>query len=140
MPKCDACGNDYDKSFQVIAANKSYTFDSFECAISTLAPTCAHCKVRIVGHGLEKSGHILLQPLRRAGGGDGTARSIIATATCCSLAPSPTKMPAKCVKRSAGPFNHWAWLRPSFVALCRRACAGLICTASYQPIGRVFAS
>ena len=58
MPKCDACGNDYDKSFQVIAANKSYTFDSFECAISTLAPTCAHCKVSIVGHGLEKSGTI----------------------------------------------------------------------------------
>ena len=30
MPKCDACGNDYDKSFQVIAANKSYTFDTKE--------------------------------------------------------------------------------------------------------------
>ena len=56
MPKCDACGNDYDKAFQVIAANKNYTFDSFECAISTLAPACAHCKVRIVGHGLEKPG------------------------------------------------------------------------------------
>jgi hypothetical protein len=56
MPKCDACGNDYDKAFQVTALNKTYTFDSFECAISTLAPTCAHCKVRIVGHGLEKNG------------------------------------------------------------------------------------
>ena len=55
MPKCDACGNDYDKSFQVIAANKSYTFDSFECAISTLAPTCAHCKVRIVGTGWKRA-------------------------------------------------------------------------------------
>src|SRR5690242_14784657 len=56
MPKCDGCGNEYDKSFQVIASNKTYTFDSFECAIHTLAPACTHCGVRIIGHGLEKSG------------------------------------------------------------------------------------
>ena len=58
MPKCDGCGNDYDKSFQVIASNKTYTFDSFECAINQLAPTCAHCGVLIIGHGLEKSGRM----------------------------------------------------------------------------------
>ena len=55
MAKCDACGNDYDKSFQVVAQGKTYTFDSFECAIHRLAPNCAHCGVRIIGHGLEKS-------------------------------------------------------------------------------------
>jgi rRNA maturation protein Nop10 len=55
MAKCDACGNDYDKSFQVVAQGKTFTFDSFECAIHTLAPTCAHCGVRIIGHGLETS-------------------------------------------------------------------------------------
>ena len=55
MAKCDACGNDYDKSFQVVAQGKTYTFDSFECAIHTLAPTCARCGVRIIGHGLETS-------------------------------------------------------------------------------------
>lgn len=38
MTKCDACGNDYDKSFQVVAQGKSHTFDSFECAIHKLAP------------------------------------------------------------------------------------------------------
>lgn len=54
MAKCDACGNDYDKSFQVVAQGKTHTFDSFECAIHTLAPKCAHCGVRIIGHGLEK--------------------------------------------------------------------------------------
>ena len=58
MAKCDACGNDYDKSFQVIAQGTTYTFDSFECAIHTLAPTCAHCEVRIIGHGLEKAGQM----------------------------------------------------------------------------------
>jgi len=30
------------------------TFDSFECAIHALAPTCENCGIRIVGHGLEK--------------------------------------------------------------------------------------
>jgi hypothetical protein len=54
MPRCESCGNDYDKSFQILAGGKSHTFDSFECAIQALAPTCEHCGVRIVGHGLEK--------------------------------------------------------------------------------------
>ncbi len=56
MAQCDICGNDYDKSFQVLKAGKTYTFDSFECAIQKLAPECKHCGVRIVGHGLEKDG------------------------------------------------------------------------------------
>ena len=49
MAKCEACGNDYDKSFQVVMQGKSHVFDSFECAIHALAPTCGHCNVRIVG-------------------------------------------------------------------------------------------
>ena len=56
MPKCDQCGNDYDKAFQVVMRGAMHTFDSFECAIQRLAPTCEHCKVRIIGHGLEASG------------------------------------------------------------------------------------
>lgn len=58
MQKCDACGNEYDKAFQVVAMGKSYTFDSFECAIHMLAPICSHCGVRIIGHGLEKDGRM----------------------------------------------------------------------------------
>lgn len=53
MATCECCGNTYDKSFEVILAGKSHTFDSFECAIQTLAPRCAHCGCRIIGHGLE---------------------------------------------------------------------------------------
>jgi len=56
MAICETCGNDYDKAFQVIAGGKTHTFDSFECAIHALAPTCAHCGIRIVGHGLETAG------------------------------------------------------------------------------------
>lgn len=54
MPRCETCGNDYDKTFQVVKAGRSHTFDSFECAIHALAPRCARCGTPIVGHGLEK--------------------------------------------------------------------------------------
>ena len=53
---CEHCGNEYDKTFQVIMGGKTRTFDSFECAIYELAPSCAHCSVKIIGHGLEKDG------------------------------------------------------------------------------------
>jgi hypothetical protein len=50
------CGNDYDKSFTVTLAGRTHTFDSFECAIHMLAPTCNHCGCRIIGHGVERNG------------------------------------------------------------------------------------
>ena len=53
MAKCEVCGNDYDKSFEVIAAGARHVFDSFECAIHRMAPTCAHCGCKVVGHGVE---------------------------------------------------------------------------------------
>ena len=59
LMKCENCGNMYDKTFQVIAANgEAHTFDSFECAISKMAPHCAHCDTRIIGHGLEEKEQI----------------------------------------------------------------------------------
>ena len=56
MATCELCGNQYDKSFDVVLGGKSHTFDSFECAIQTLAPTCSHCGCRIIGHGMEANG------------------------------------------------------------------------------------
>jgi hypothetical protein len=56
MARCDTCGNDYDKTFQVVALGRTGTFDSFECAIQAMAPTCAHCACRILGHGVEARG------------------------------------------------------------------------------------
>jgi phage terminase large subunit GpA-like protein len=55
MAVCDTCGNDYDKTFTVTMGDRQGTFDSFECAAHTLAPTCAHCGCRILGHGVEVS-------------------------------------------------------------------------------------
>jgi hypothetical protein len=56
MARCETCGNDYDKAFQVTLNGKTHTYDSFECAIHALAPACENCGIRIVGHGLEKDG------------------------------------------------------------------------------------
>jgi hypothetical protein len=56
MATCEVCGNDYDKCFTVDRDGESHTFDSFECAIHALAPSCAHCGCKIVGHGVEQDG------------------------------------------------------------------------------------
>ena len=56
MGRCENCGNEYDKSFDVVMRDERHTFDSFECAINTLAPRCEHCDSRIIGHGAEKDG------------------------------------------------------------------------------------
>jgi hypothetical protein len=52
--KCEVCGNDYERSFTVTMNGKGHTFDSFECAIQALAPVCAHCHCRVIGHGVEQ--------------------------------------------------------------------------------------
>jgi Rieske Fe-S protein len=53
MAQCDVCGNEYDKAFQVVRGGETRTFDSFECAIHAMAPTCEHCGCRVIGHGVE---------------------------------------------------------------------------------------
>jgi len=58
MAVCEVCGNDYAKAFKVTAAGEEHTFDSFECAIQALAPQCAHCGCRVIGHGVEHDGAI----------------------------------------------------------------------------------
>ena len=58
MAKCEVCGNDYYLSFEVVAAGQRHVFDSFECAIHKLAPVCAHCSVKVIGHGVEGKNEI----------------------------------------------------------------------------------
>ena len=53
MARCEICGNEYAKSFEVMMAETTHVFDSFECAIHALAPSCDHCGCRIIGHGVE---------------------------------------------------------------------------------------
>ncbi|GAA1294548.1 MULTISPECIES: hypothetical protein [Planotetraspora] len=56
MATCEVCGNDYDMAFEVHAQGAVHTFDSFECAITRMAPVCEHCSCRIVGHGVAVDG------------------------------------------------------------------------------------
>jgi Rieske Fe-S protein len=58
MAVCEVCGNDYDKAFVVQMKGAAHTFDSLECAAHLLAPRCAHCGCRVLGHGSEKDGRI----------------------------------------------------------------------------------
>ena len=59
MANCAMCGNDYDKAFTITTADgNQQVFDSFECAIHALAPTCAHCGCRVIGHGAEHAGNV----------------------------------------------------------------------------------
>jgi hypothetical protein len=57
MARCEHCGNDYLRTFEVrMTDGTTHTFDSFECAIQSLAPVCKHCGGRIIGHGVETNG------------------------------------------------------------------------------------
>lgn len=58
MNACDVCGNRYDKAFTITLGDRTGTYDSFECAIHALAPECAHCGCRIIGHGAEADGRM----------------------------------------------------------------------------------
>jgi hypothetical protein len=54
MATCEVCGNDYDKTIEIsVEGGERHVFDSFECAIHALAPSCEHCGCRVIGHGVE---------------------------------------------------------------------------------------
>jgi len=59
MGTCEVCGNQYDKTFEVVMDGGRHTFDSFECAIHALAPRCDHCGCRIIGHGVEAADGVM---------------------------------------------------------------------------------
>lgn len=58
MARCEVCGNEYDKTMELTVAGETHVFDSFECAIHAVAPTCEHCGCRIIGHGIESEGRM----------------------------------------------------------------------------------
>ena len=56
MAQCEVCGNEYDKTMEITKAGETHVFDSFECAIHAMAPSCDHCGCKIIGHGIESNG------------------------------------------------------------------------------------
>ena len=53
MAICEVCENDYDRTMEVTLDGERHIFDSFECAIQALAPSCEHCGCRVIGHGIQ---------------------------------------------------------------------------------------
>ncbi|MEA2364278.1 MAG: hypothetical protein QOD71_3423 [Thermoleophilaceae bacterium] len=58
MAQCEVCGNEYDKTMEIVKGGETHVFDSFECAIHALAPACPHCGCRVIGHGIEAAGSV----------------------------------------------------------------------------------
>jgi hypothetical protein len=56
MATCEVCGNEYDDAMTIEKGGDSHVFDSFECAIHALAPTCPHCNCKVIGHGVRGGG------------------------------------------------------------------------------------
>ena len=82
MARCDQCGNDYDKSFEVTMAGHTMTFDSFECAISgaranlpALRQPHHRARCRAKWH------HLLLRALRQEGRRNRLARPRLSEVT-----------------------------------------------------------
>ena len=71
MQTCEVCGIDDDKAFAVEIDGQTLVFDSCECAIHALAPTCAHCGCKVVGHGVEHAGQMYCSD--RCAGDEGVA-------------------------------------------------------------------
>lgn len=65
MAKCETCGNDYDKAFQVTMNGSTHTFDSFECAIQALAPTCPNCGTHVVSKKTMRSFAVFIAPSKK---------------------------------------------------------------------------
>lgn len=53
MKTCSHCGNRYEACLEIHYQGSVYLFDSFECAIQKLAPACACCGCKIIGHGIQ---------------------------------------------------------------------------------------
>lgn len=75
---CEACGNTYERAFEVIDSDgDKHVFDCFECAINELAPSCTHCGNRIIGHGVEEGNAIYCcAHCARAAGAEGLVDSV----------------------------------------------------------------
>ncbi|MBE1513668.1 hypothetical protein H4W26_000423 [Nesterenkonia halotolerans] len=58
MDACDTCGNPSSTLMTIAREGVMHTFDSFECAIHSMAPTCRECGCRILGHGTHLGGYL----------------------------------------------------------------------------------
>ncbi len=65
MARCDVCGNDYDKAFQVTRAGRTLNFDSFECAIHAMPPLARIVTARLSGTESRREGRSIAALIAR---------------------------------------------------------------------------
>jgi hypothetical protein len=46
------CGKNRE-CFEVYLGSEKHIFDSFECAMSAMLPTCSYCRCQIIGEGVQ---------------------------------------------------------------------------------------
>ena len=80
--ECEVCGHESEDAFEVVRHVGRHTFDTFECAIYAMAPLCARCGVRVIGHGVKECDQTFCfahcseaGPTERAGSGGGVEES-----------------------------------------------------------------
>jgi hypothetical protein len=64
MARCDVCGNDYDKSLQVMSGHAIYTFDSFELRSISWRPSARTAAAVSLARRRGARRHLLLCQLR----------------------------------------------------------------------------
>lgn len=59
MAAREVCGNEYEGSSAMITTDRrAHIFDSIDDAAHAIAPVCAHCGCRVLGHGMQSGGKI----------------------------------------------------------------------------------
>jgi hypothetical protein len=58
MTKCMVCGGTYRDMLVIQYRGQEQAFDCFECAVHALAPHCALCGCKVIGHGIDEGGRI----------------------------------------------------------------------------------
>lgn len=56
MQTCDTCGNSTEHPLELTRSGRTGHYDSFECAIHSMAERCAHCGCAILGHAVRQDG------------------------------------------------------------------------------------
>jgi hypothetical protein len=51
MSSCATCGIDTREPLSITYHKNTADYCCFECAITPLAPACAHCNCKVIGHG-----------------------------------------------------------------------------------------
>ena len=58
MGHCEVCGQAYHRPLVVQQDGREHVYDCFQCAIAGMAPACAHCGAKVIGHGMAREGTI----------------------------------------------------------------------------------